>query len=80
MRETRGLHEASRSPSDSQLGSLIFLSKRRGAKGTIPGRHQCSTPSPFRVNSFKCGLPGMGRRGNWREEVLGRWQQVLGMP
>lgn len=46
----------------------------------LPGRYQCSTPSLFGENSFTCGLPGMGRWGNWRKEGLGRWQQVLRVP
>ena len=63
---------------------VLCLTEGRGARGPlracIPSRHQYSAPSLCRVNSFKCGLPGMGRRGSWRKEGLGRWQQVLGMP
>ena len=81
---TRGLHEASHSPSDLQCGCLVFWARGEEPRGPlracVPGRHQYSTPSLFGVNSFKYGLPGMGRRGRWRKEGLGRWQQVRGMP
>lgn len=66
--------------------NLDVLSSERGERSQGDQQEpvfladQYSAASLFRVNSFKYGLPGMGRRGSWRKGGLGRWRQVLGMP